>query len=71
LLDGIELIIIINATVVQALSGQGHAVGIVGVLALWRFVMGIGIGGDYPLSAVISSSVSPWCFPFPFAYALQ
>jgi len=52
---GIELMIIIVATFAQALSGNGHAVSIIGVLVVWRFIMGIGIGGDYPLSAVISS----------------
>ncbi|RDB25729.1 Repressible high-affinity phosphate permease [Hypsizygus marmoreus] len=52
---GIELMIIIIATFGQALSGGAHAVGIIGVLVVWRFIMGIGIGGDYPLSAVISS----------------
>ncbi|KAF8072062.1 inorganic phosphate transporter, partial [Lyophyllum atratum] len=52
---GIELMIIIIATFGQALSGGGHAVGIIGVLVVWRFLMGVGIGGDYPLSAVISS----------------
>jgi len=52
---GIELMIIIVATFGQAVSGNGPAVGIIGVLIVWRFLMGIGIGGDYPLSAVISS----------------
>jgi len=52
---GVELMIIITATFAQALSGQGPAVSIIGVLVVWRFIMGIGIGGDYPLSAVISS----------------
>jgi len=52
---GVELMIIIIATFAQALSGAGHAVGIIGVLVVWRFLMGVGIGGDYPLSAVISS----------------
>jgi PHS family inorganic phosphate transporter-like MFS transporter len=47
--------IMIIATFGQAMSGNGHAVGIIGVLVVWRFLMGIGIGGDYPLSAVISS----------------
>jgi PHS family inorganic phosphate transporter-like MFS transporter len=36
-------------------SGNGHAVGIIGVLVVWRFLMGVGVGGDYPLSAIISS----------------
>ncbi|TFK75147.1 phosphate permease [Pluteus cervinus] len=52
---GIELIIIIIATFAQAMSGGGHAVSIIGVLVVWRFLMGIGIGGDYPLSAVMTS----------------
>ncbi len=53
--DGIELMIIIVGTFGQAISGHGPTVGIVGALICWRFLMGIGIGGDYPLSAVISS----------------
>ncbi|KIM39729.1 hypothetical protein M413DRAFT_446637 [Hebeloma cylindrosporum] len=52
---GVELMIIIVATFAQALSGQAAAIHIVGVLVVWRFIMGVGIGGDYPLSAVISS----------------
>ncbi|KAL4074946.1 major facilitator superfamily domain-containing protein [Scleroderma yunnanense] len=52
---GIELLIMIVATFSQALSGQSPAVGIIGALIFWRFVMGVGIGGDYPLSAIISS----------------
>ncbi|OSC99890.1 phosphate transporter [Trametes coccinea BRFM310] len=52
---GIELMLIIIATFGQAVTGEGHAVNIIGVLIVWRFIMGIGIGGDYPLSAVISS----------------
>ena len=51
--------IIIIATFGQALAGSGlRAVNIIGVLVVWRFIMGIGIGGDYPLSAVISSEFS-------------
>jgi len=52
---GIELIIMIIACFAQALTGGGHAVTVIGVLVVWRFIMGVGIGGDYPLSAVISS----------------
>jgi PHS family inorganic phosphate transporter-like MFS transporter len=50
-----ELMIMIIATFGQALSGAAPAVSIIGVLVVWRFIMGVGIGGDYPLSAVISS----------------
>ncbi|TFK40044.1 phosphate transporter [Crucibulum laeve] len=52
---GVELMIIIVATFAQALSGHAPAIHIIGVLVVWRFIMGVGIGGDYPLSAVISS----------------
>ncbi|KAF5367177.1 hypothetical protein D9758_004043 [Tetrapyrgos nigripes] len=52
---GFELIIIIIACFAQALCGSAPAVSVIGVLIVWRFIMGIGIGGDYPLSAVISS----------------
>ena len=54
-LDGIELIIIISATFVQSILAQSPAVNIVGVLFVVRLILGIGIGGDYPLSAAISS----------------
>ncbi|KAH9928425.1 phosphate transporter [Amylocystis lapponica] len=52
---GIELMIIIVATFGQAVAGSGHAVNILAVIIAWRFILGVGIGGDYPLSAVISS----------------
>jgi PHS family inorganic phosphate transporter-like MFS transporter len=52
---GIELIIIIMATLAQALSSDSPSMSIVGVLIFWRVIMGIGIGGDYPLSSIITS----------------
>ncbi|KAF5392299.1 hypothetical protein D9757_001386 [Collybiopsis confluens] len=52
---GFELMIIIFGTFAQALSANGPAVNVIGVLVVWRFLMGVGIGGDYPLSAVITS----------------
>ncbi|KAG0692398.1 major facilitator superfamily domain-containing protein [Suillus ampliporus] len=52
---GVELMVMIIATFGQALAGQAPAVSIIGVIVVWRFVMGVGIGGDYPLSAIISS----------------
>src|SRR5260370_29227840 len=47
--------IIIVATFGQAISGGGHTISIIGAIITWRFILGVGIGGDYPLSAVISS----------------
>lgn len=52
---GLELILIIFATLAQALSADSPAASIVGVLVFWRVLMGIGVGGDYPLSSIITS----------------
>jgi PHS family inorganic phosphate transporter-like MFS transporter len=52
---GLELIIIIFATLAQALSSNSPAMSITGVLVFWRVIMGVGIGGDYPLSSIITS----------------
>jgi len=52
---GIELMIIIVATVGSALSANAFAVTVSGTLIFWRVIMGVGIGGDYPLSAIITS----------------
>ncbi|KAG8794433.1 Inorganic phosphate transporter pho84 [Ceratobasidium sp. 428] len=52
---GVELIIIIIGTIGQTISGQGPSFSIIAPLVIWRFIMGVGIGGDYPLSAVITS----------------
>ena len=47
---GLELIIIIFATLAQALSASSPAVSIVGLIIFWRVIMGIGIGGDVSLA---------------------
>ncbi|KAG0341160.1 Inorganic phosphate transporter pho84 [Podila humilis] len=52
---GIELMIIIVATFGQALCGTGHTLSVTTGIIIWRFILGIGVGGDYPLSAVITS----------------
>lgn len=52
---GVELAVIVFATLAQSLAAPSKAVTISGLLIFWRVVMGIGIGGDYPLSAVITS----------------
>ncbi|CEQ42616.1 SPOSA6832_04458 [Sporobolomyces salmonicolor] len=52
---GFELMIIIVGTLGQAVAGHAPGISIIGVLVMWRFIMGVGIGGDYPLSAVITS----------------
>jgi PHS family inorganic phosphate transporter-like MFS transporter len=52
---GLELIMIIFATLAQALSSPSISISFVGLIIFWRVLMGIGIGGDYPLSSVITS----------------
>lgn len=42
---GLELILIIFATLAQSLSADAPALTIVGVVIFWRVLMGIGIGG--------------------------
>ncbi len=56
---GIELLIIIVATVGSAMAGSAATgVGTLGFLGFWRFLLGVGIGGDYPMSATVSSEWS-------------
>lgn len=52
---GVELGIIVFATLAQSLSSSSPSMSFTGLMIFWRVVMGIGIGGDYPLSAVITS----------------
>lgn len=54
---GLELMITIGAAlgVVMCSNGIDGSVSIMTWLLLWRFVLGIGIGAGYPLSAVICS----------------
>ncbi|EDN05179.1 predicted protein [Histoplasma mississippiense (nom. inval.)] len=58
---GLELLVVIVATVgvTMASDGASKSMNLVGWLISWRFLMGIGIGGDYPLSAVITSEFAP------------
>lgn len=51
----IVLMIIIAGTIGSSISGSTQAVSNVAMLAIWRVFLGIGIGGDYPISAVITA----------------
>lgn len=55
---GLELIIMIAATILQCVLGNSPAINFVAIFSTLRIVMGIGIGGDYPLSSIISSEFS-------------
>lgn len=52
---GLELIVMIACTVLQCTLGAAPGVNFVAVLTFYRIIMGIGIGGDYPLSSIITS----------------
>jgi len=48
---GIELIIVVIGTIFSAIAGQGPTLSFAGTFAFCRFILGIGVGGDYPISA--------------------
>ncbi|KAF7503242.1 hypothetical protein GJ744_004070 [Endocarpon pusillum] len=52
---GYELLIITLTTLGQCITGPSPAISITGLLVFWRALMGLGIGGDCPLSSVITS----------------
>ncbi len=53
---GVELMIIIVCTISSCFSADLiSGFSVFAVLGFWRIILGIGIGGDYPLSAVITS----------------
>lgn len=54
---GAELVLLITATlgVVMSSTGEEGSMNIFAWLIWWRICVGIGVGADYPLSAVITS----------------
>ncbi|KFY50582.1 hypothetical protein V496_09295, partial [Pseudogymnoascus sp. VKM F-4515 (FW-2607)] len=56
-LYGVELIIVIFGTlgVAQSSAGYSNSMSILSWMMFWRFFVGVGIGGEYPLSAVITA----------------
>ncbi|KAK9901321.1 hypothetical protein WJX75_006338 [Coccomyxa subellipsoidea] len=55
----LTLLIMITATIGQCFAASTFkGIGMVAELCIWRFILGIGIGGDYPLSATIASEYS-------------
>ena len=49
---------VIIGAIMSALVMDTESWGIYSQLALWRFVLGFGVGGEYPLSASITSESS-------------
>ncbi|GFF79147.1 inorganic phosphate transporter PHO84 [Aspergillus udagawae] len=58
---GMELAILIFATLGLALSSSGaeNSMSAIALFLFWRGLLGVGLGGDYPLSAVICSEFAP------------
>ena len=56
-LYGWELLILTIATFLLTIASKGalQNTSSVAWVAAWRFLMGVGVGGDYPLSAVITA----------------
>src|SRR5271169_21092 len=52
---GIELMIIMGATLGLALCSGSASINVVGAMIFWRVILGIGVGGDYPISSIITS----------------
>lgn len=55
---GWTLWLMIAASVLNAATTWGSQKAFIIQFCIWRFVLGVGIGGDYPLSAVITSEYS-------------
>ncbi|KAI9225264.1 MAG: phosphate transporter [Piptocephalis tieghemiana] len=56
---GTEIIIIVISTVTSAFAANTErGIPLWGMLIMWRVILGFGIGGDYPLSATITSEFS-------------
>ncbi|OJJ62997.1 hypothetical protein ASPSYDRAFT_143263 [Aspergillus sydowii CBS 593.65] len=58
---GVELALLITSTLGVAMSSNGEhgSMSVFAWLVWWRIVVGIGVGADYPLSAVITSEFAP------------
>lgn len=61
---GVELMLLITSTlgVVMSSTGMHDSMNVFAWLVWWRIVVGIGVGADYPLSAVITSEYVPAFF---------
>jgi len=55
---GLCLVTMIVCAFCQSMSFGSTPDAVIGTLAFWRFCLGYGVGGDYPLSAIIMSEFS-------------
>lgn len=67
---GIELVLLIGSTLGVVMCSQGYNgnMSIYAWLIWWRFMVGVGVGADYPLSATITAEsvlfLLPPCYFF-------
>lgn len=54
-LYGVTLLLMVFCSIASGLSFEQEAAGVISTLCFFRFWLGFGIGGDYPLSATIMS----------------
>ena len=54
----VTLSVLVIGAVGSALSVPAFGLTTIGILTIWRLVLGIGVGGEYPLSAAIVSEYS-------------
>lgn len=52
---GYGLVVIIFTTLSQVVSSSSRSLTMSGLLIFWRVVMGVGIGGNYPVTSLITS----------------
>lgn len=59
-LYGLELVMVIVGTIglTQSSSGYNNSMNVYGWIGVWRFIQGVGLGGEYPLSATIAAEWS-------------
>jgi len=55
---GLTLAIMVFCAAAQSMSFGTNSLAVIGTLCWWRFFLGFGVGGDYPLSATIMSEYS-------------
>ena len=64
-------LLVFGSVASAALSWPFPGFGIYACLALWRFILGFGIGGEYPLSATASSEQSSSLNHVAFTFSMQ
>ena len=51
-------LVIVGAVLSAAAQDSPGSFGIYSQISLWRFILGVGVGGEYPLSAAVTSESS-------------